>query len=108
MANKQLKEILDMAIQVKTDADIILCGSFVSLVLITQKTIWPGSSSLTPCALDTILQFGGKILDTLTRLHFSIPAFLRASSRDCSFSLCLPTPFVKKIFFGTDCILFIS
>ena len=64
--------------------------------------------ALNHVAVATISQFGGKILDTLTRLHFSIPAFLRASSRDCSFSLCLPTPFVKNIFFGTDCILFRS
>jgi hypothetical protein len=47
-----------------------------------------------------ILQFGGKMLETLTRLHFSIPAFRSASSSDCNFSLCLPTPFVKKTFLG--------
>jgi hypothetical protein len=38
--------------------------------------------------------------ETFTILYFSIPAFLRAASNDCKYSLCFPTPFVKKTFFG--------
>ena len=41
------------------------------------------------------------MLETWTRLNFSIPAFLSASSKDASLSLWMPTPFVKKIFAGT-------
>ena len=47
-------------------------------------------------------QWGGKILDTVTRLHFSILASLRASSNEERYSLCLPTPLVKKTFVGTN------
>jgi hypothetical protein len=47
-------------------------------------------------------QWGGKILDTVTRLHFSILASLRASSKEERYSLCLPTPLVKKTFDGTN------
>jgi len=54
-----------------------------------------------PFCLETILQCGGTILDTFTRLHFSIPASRNASSKDCSSCLCFPTPLVKKTFFGT-------
>ena len=40
--------------------------------------------------------------ETYTRLHFSIPASLKANSKDCSLALCLPIPLVKKIFLGTS------
>jgi len=40
------------------------------------------------------------MLDTLTRLQCWMPASLRANSNDWSCSLCLPTPFVKKKYFG--------
>src|SRR6185437_8417373 len=39
--------------------------------------------------------------ETRTRFCEAIPASRRASSKDVSRSLCLPTPLVKKIFFGT-------
>ncbi len=40
------------------------------------------------------------MLDTLTRLQCWMPASRSASSKDWSCSLCLPTPFVKKKYFG--------
>jgi hypothetical protein len=51
--------------------------------------------------LEIILQRGGNMLDTCTKLHFSIPASRKARSKECNSSLCVPTPFVKKIFLGT-------
>jgi hypothetical protein len=44
---------------------------------------------------------GGKMDETRTRFCEAIPASRSASSNDVSRSLCLPTPLVKKIFFGT-------
>ncbi|KKG01966.1 hypothetical protein DU80_03550 [Methanosarcina mazei] len=43
---------------------------------------------------------GGRILDTLTRLYFSILASLSASSKDANLSLWTPVPFVKNAFLG--------
>ncbi len=37
------------------------------------------------------------MLETRTRLKAAIPAFLRADSKLGNFSLCLPTPLVRKI-----------
>ncbi len=51
----------------------------------TQKTISPGRRLFRPSVFETILQSGGRMLETLTRLNFSMPAFLRASSKDWSF-----------------------
>jgi hypothetical protein len=45
------------------------------------------------------------MLETLTRLNFSIPASLKASSKAPSCVESLPTPFVKKSFFGRMSIL---
>jgi hypothetical protein len=73
----------------------------------TQKVIWPGISVAKPCLRDIILQLGGKMLETCTRLHYYIPALLKASSKDRNSSLCRPTPFVKKSCLGTSCIRFI-
>src|SRR5664279_3562352 len=39
--------------------------------------------------------------ETRTRFCEAMPASRRASSNDVNRSLCLPTPLVKKIFFGT-------
>jgi len=47
------------------------------------------------------LHCGGKIDETRTRFCEAIPASRSASSKDVKRSLCLPTPLVKKIFFGT-------
>src|SRR6476469_5883564 len=85
-----------------TVAAIKRCGSRVAASDITTKVTWPGSSRLAPCARDRILQFGGKMLDTRTRLHAAMPAERSASSNEVSFSRCLPTPLVKNISFGTN------
>src|SRR3990170_6322195 len=42
------------------------------------------------------------MLDTWTRLHFSIFASRSASSKERSSSLWVPTPFVKNSLFGTN------
>ena len=39
--------------------------------------------------------------ETRTRFCEAMPASRRASSKEVNRSLCLPTPLVKKIFFGT-------
>src|SRR5438874_4647748 len=67
----------------------------------TQKAMLPGAMSFTPSSLGMILHFGGKMLETCTRLSFSIPASLSASSKDRSSSRWLPTPFVKNTRVGT-------
>jgi len=36
------------------------------------------------------------MLETFTMLQCCIPAFLKANSKDCKDSLCLPTPLVRK------------
>ncbi len=36
------------------------------------------------------------MLETFTMLQCCMPAFLKANSKDCKDSLCLPTPLVKK------------
>src|SRR5262245_29919973 len=43
--------------------------------------------------------------DTRTRLNCAIPALRSAISKLDSFSRCLPTPLVRKIFFGTYALL---
>src|SRR4030067_3517041 len=70
--------------------------------LMTTKTISPGVRDFRPPSLLMILHLGGKMLDTWTRLYFSIPASRRASSNDVSCSLCRPTPLVKNTFDGTN------
>jgi hypothetical protein len=83
-------------------AEISRFGSLVSLRAITQKVISPGDNSFNPADRVMILQLGGKMLDTYTRLHFSMPALRKATSKDESLSLWTPTPFVKKVFFGVN------
>ena len=83
------------------DAPINLFVSFVLFRDITQYVIWPGLRRDMPLSFEIILQPGGTMLETFTILHFSIPALRSASSNECSSCLCIPTPFVKKIFFGT-------
>src|SRR5271170_2179792 len=76
-------------------------GSRVEFSLITQKATWPGLISFSPSAREISLQLGGKIDDTRTILHAAMPAFRSASSKLDRRSRCLPTPFVRKIFFAT-------
>src|SRR3989338_3458410 len=65
-----------------------------------HSTICPGFSSVTPFTFGMILQFGGRMLETETRLNFSMPASRSASSKLASRSLCRPTPFVRNSFAG--------
>jgi len=83
-----------------TDDAIWRWGSLVELRDMTTKVISPGWIIVRPFSLGNISHPGGTMLDTATRLHFSIPASRRASSNDWSCSLCLPTPFVRKKYFG--------
>src|SRR5713226_8914957 len=57
-----------------------------------------------PAVRERIRHFGGKMLDTRTRLQAAMPAERRASSNEVSFSRCLPTPLVKNSSFGTKLI----
>src|SRR4029077_16420703 len=83
-------------------AAISRCGSRGAASDMTTNVTCPGSRRLAPSLRVRILQLGGKMLDTLTRLHAAIPADRSASSKDVSFSRCLPTPLVKNISFGTN------
>jgi len=77
-------------------------GSLDEFLDITVKTISPGTSIFSPSGFSMISHFGGRMELTVTRLNFSIPASRSAISNDSSISLCLPTPVVKKTFFGTS------
>ena len=57
-------------------------GSFVEFLAITQKVIRPGCNDFIPSSVDILLHPGGKMLDTVTRLHISIFASRNASSND--------------------------
>ena len=67
----------------------------------TTNVICPRSSFFTPLARAIIWHSGAKMLDTVTRLHISMPASRSADSKLCSLFLWKPTPFVKNICFGT-------
>src|SRR4029450_12424390 len=85
-----------------TVAAISRCGSRVAPSDMTTKVTWPGLRRLIPSLRDMMRHPGGKMLDTRTRLHAAIPAERSASSKDVSFSRCLPAPFVKNISLGTN------
>src|SRR5258708_38229976 len=55
-----------------------------------------------PSLREINLQLCGKMEETRTMLHAAIPALRKASSKLESRSRCLPTPFVRKIFFATN------
>src|ERR1700730_1751872 len=78
------------------------CGSRVAASDMTTEVTCPGSRRFMPAPRDRIRQFGGKMLDTRTRLQAAMPADFKASSNEVSFSRCLPTPLVKNISFGTN------
>src|ERR1017187_4976848 len=82
-------------------ATISRCGSRVEFSAITEKTTSPSRRYLSPSLRGITLHCGGKMEDTRTRFCEAIPASRSASSKDVNRSLCLPTPLVKKIFFGT-------
>ena len=78
------------------DAAINLLGSSAQFLDNTTNVISPGLIILMPFSIETCLQPGGIMDDTVTRLQYCMPATLKANSKDCNFSLCTPTPFVKK------------
>src|ERR1017187_2544497 len=88
------------------EAAMSRCGSLVEMRAITAKVICPGCSNCSPCLREMILQRGGRMRDTVTRLPFPIPASRSASSKLRNSCLCVPTPLVKKIFDGTKCMWF--
>ena len=77
-------------------------GSLVEASATTAKTTCPGISCFTPCSHDTSWQLGGKMELTRTRLYWAIWASRNASSKLVSFSLCRPTPFVRKARVGRN------
>src|SRR5580698_7669146 len=77
------------------------CGSRVEFSATTEKTTSPWFKYVRPSLRGMTLQRGGKMEETRTRFCEAMPASLRASSNEVSRSLCLPTPLVKKSFFGT-------
>src|SRR2546425_9113254 len=83
-------------------AAISRCGSRVEFSLITVNATCPGFMCFSPSLREISLQFGGKMDDTGTMLHAAMPALRSASSKLESLSRCLPTPFVRKIFFATN------
>src|SRR5688572_746128 len=78
-------------------------GSLLAASDSTQNTTCPGRSSFAPSSRCTTSQLGGKIEETRTRLCCAIFASRSAISKLVSFSLCTPTPVVKKIFLATSC-----
>src|ERR1035438_6780879 len=77
------------------------CGSRVEFSAITEKTTPPSLRYFSPSLRGITLHRGGKMEETRTRFCEAIPAARRASSNEVNRSLCLPTPLVKKSFFGT-------
>src|SRR5262245_35446123 len=84
------------------EAAIRRCGSLVSDWLMTQKTTSPARRNFSPWDFGMILQPGGKMLDTRTRLKLAMPASRSAISKELSFSLWRPTPLVRKSFLDTN------
>src|SRR5437588_3770314 len=76
-------------------------GSRLEFSATTAKTTSPGLRYLRPSLREISLQWGGKIDETRTRLVAAIPASRNANSKEVRRSLCLPTPFVRKMRFGT-------
>jgi hypothetical protein len=70
-----------------TDAETSWFRSLVSERAITQNVISPGFNSCSPRFRGMILQWGGRMEDTLTRLQYATPALRNASSKEANFSL---------------------
>lgn len=69
----------------------------------TVYTISPGERYWSPLARERIFAPGGRMLDTRTMLKGAMPASRRAASKLASFSLCRPTPLVRKTRLGMIC-----
>src|SRR5881409_3337513 len=84
------------------DAATSRLGSLVADSAMTANTTCPGFMSDRPSSRSTSSQCGGKIELTRTRLKLARCASRSAISKLVSFSLCRPTPFVRKAFVGTN------
>src|SRR2546426_4229080 len=78
------------------EAETSRLGSFVDDSAMTANTTWPGFSSDSPSSRSISSQCGGKIELTRTRLKLARWASRRDISKLVSFSLCRPTPLVRK------------
>src|SRR5258708_1772957 len=77
-------------------------ASLVEDSAITANTTWPGCNSDSPSSRSTSSQCGGKIELTRTRLKLARWASRSAISKLVNFSLCRPTPLVRKALVGTN------
>src|SRR5882672_8398863 len=77
-------------------------GSLVADSATTVNSTWPGFSMLSPSSRSTSSQCGGKIELTRTRLKLARCASRNAISKLVSFSLCRPTPLVRKALVGMN------
>src|SRR5205809_405041 len=84
------------------DAATSRLGSLVEDSAITAKTTCPGCMSDSPSSRSTSSQCGGKIELTRTRLKLARCASRSAISKLVSFSLCRPTPLVRKALVGMN------
>src|ERR1700704_4735692 len=84
------------------DAATRRLGSLVADSAMTANTTCPGFMSERPSSRSTSSQWGGKIELTRTRLKLARCASRRAISKLVSFSLCRPTPLVRKALVGMN------
>src|SRR5712671_3083469 len=84
------------------DAATRRLGSLVADSAMTANTTWPGFMSERPSSRSTSSQCGGKIELTRTRLKLARWASRNAISKLVSFSLCRPTPLVRKALVGMN------
>src|SRR2546427_9778003 len=84
------------------EADTSRLGSFVDDSAMTANTTWPGFSSDSPSSPSISSQWGGKIELTRARVKLARWASRSDISKLGSFSLCRPTPLVRKALVGTN------
>src|ERR1700704_250165 len=84
------------------DAATSRLGSFGAGSATTVNSTCPGRNMLSPSSRSTSSQWGGKIELTRTRLKFARWASRNAISKLVSFSLCRPTPLVRKALVGMN------
>src|SRR6266850_813277 len=84
------------------DAATSRLGSLVADSATTVNSTCPGRNMLSPSSRSTSSQWGGKIELTRTRLKLARWASRNAISKLVSFSLCRPTPLVRKALVGMN------
>src|ERR1041384_6975006 len=84
------------------DAATRRLGSLVDDSAITANTTCPGFIMDSPSSRSTSSHWGGKMELTRTRLKLARCASRSAISKLVSFSLCRPTPLVKKALVGMN------